>query len=80
VDTIESAGKNAYIAVFVDRKTKLLPATIMPDKTAAALNRAAVRAFKPIPAPMRNTLTLDNGKLFRWTSVSPIPITHGNGG
>jgi hypothetical protein len=61
-DTIESAGKNAYIATFVDRKTKLLLAKIMPDKTAAALNKAAVRAFKPIPAPMRNTLTPDNGK------------------
>jgi IS30 family transposase len=63
-DTIESAGKNAYIATFVDRKTKLLLAEIMPDKSAATLNRAAVRAFKPIAAPMRNTLTLDNGKEF----------------
>jgi IS30 family transposase len=36
----------------------------MPDKTAAALNRAAIHAFKPIPAQMRNTLTLDNGKEF----------------
>jgi IS30 family transposase len=63
-DTIESAGKNAYIATFVDRKTKLLLAKIMPNKTAAALNKAALRAFKPVPAPMRNTLTLDNGKEF----------------
>jgi IS30 family transposase len=29
-DAIESAGKNAYIAIFVDRKTKLLLAKIMP--------------------------------------------------
>jgi IS30 family transposase len=36
----------------------------MPDKTAAALNRAAIRAFKPIPAQMRSTLTRDNGKEF----------------
>jgi IS30 family transposase len=62
-DAIESAGKNACIAAFVDRKTKLLPAKIMPDK-AAALNGAAIRAFKPIPAQMRNTPTLDNGKEF----------------
>jgi Zn ribbon nucleic-acid-binding protein len=34
------------------------------NNTAAALNKAAVRAFKPIPAPMRNTLTPDNGKEF----------------
>ena len=36
----------------------------MPDKTAAGLTKAAIRAFKPIPAPLRNTLTLDNGKEF----------------
>ncbi|MDR2435212.1 MAG: IS30 family transposase [Treponema sp.] len=29
-----------------------------------SLNRAVIRAFKPIPAPMRNTLRLDNGKEF----------------
>jgi IS30 family transposase len=48
----------------VDRKTKLLLAKIMADKSAATLNRAAVRAFKPMPADMRNTLTVDNGKEF----------------
>jgi IS30 family transposase len=61
---MESAGKNAYIAAFVGQKTKLLPAQIMPDKTAAALNKAALRAFKPVPAPMRNTLRPDKGKEF----------------
>jgi IS30 family transposase len=63
-DTVECAGKNACLATFVDRKTKLLLANIMPDKTAAALNRSAVRAFKPISDQMRNALTLDNGKEF----------------
>jgi IS30 family transposase len=63
-DSIESAGKNAYIATFVDRKTKFLPAKVMPDKAAATLNKAAVRAFKPIPPQMWNTLTPDNGKEF----------------
>jgi IS30 family transposase len=63
-DTIESAGKNAYIATFVDRKTKFLLAKVMPDKRAASLNHAAVRAFEPIPAQLRNTLTVDNGKEF----------------
>jgi IS30 family transposase len=61
---VESTGRNACRATFVDRKIKLLLAKILPDKTAAPLNKAAVRAFKPIPAPMRNTLTLDNGKEF----------------
>jgi IS30 family transposase len=36
----------------------------MPDKAAATLNKAAVRACKLIPPQMRNTLTLDNGKEF----------------
>jgi IS30 family transposase len=49
-DTIESAGKSAYIATFVDRKTKFLPAKIMPDKRADTLNKAAVHAFRGIPA------------------------------
>jgi IS30 family transposase len=48
-DAVESAEKRAYIAAFVDRKTKLLPAKIMPDETAAALNRAAVRASSRYP-------------------------------
>ncbi|MDR2797895.1 MAG: IS30 family transposase, partial [Treponema sp.] len=63
-DTRESAGKNVYIATFVDRKTKVLRAKIIPDKRATTVNKAAVRAFKPISAPMRDTLTLDNGKEF----------------
>jgi IS30 family transposase len=50
--------------VFVDRKTTFLLAKVMPDKTAAALNKAAIRSFHPIPAYIRNTLTLDNGKEF----------------
>jgi IS30 family transposase len=63
-DTIESAGKSASIAAFVDRKTKLLLAKLMPDKRADTLNKAAVRAFRGIPAEARRTLTLDNGKEF----------------
>jgi IS30 family transposase len=63
-DTVESAGKSAYIATFVDRKTKFLLAKLMPDKRASTLNKAAVRAFRGIPPEARNTLTLDNGKEF----------------
>jgi IS30 family transposase len=37
-DIIENAGKKAYIATFVDRKTKALLAKVMSDKTAVALN------------------------------------------
>jgi IS30 family transposase len=63
-DTVESAGKSAYIATVVDRKSKILLAKIMQNKMALTLNKAAVRAFRPIPSDQRNTLTLDNGKEF----------------
>jgi IS30 family transposase len=52
-DTIESAGKNASIATFVDRNTAFLLAKGMPNKMAAMLNKAAVRAFRPIPGETR---------------------------
>jgi IS30 family transposase len=42
----------------------VLLAKLMPDKAAATLNKAAIRAFKPLSAHLRNTLTLDNGKEF----------------
>jgi IS30 family transposase len=63
-DTIESAGKNAYIATFVGQKTKFLLARLMPDKTVASLNKAAADAFGLVPDQMRHTLTVDNGKEF----------------
>jgi IS30 family transposase len=63
-DTVESAGKNAYIATFVDRNAKLLLAKIMPNKMAPTLNQAAIRAFRSIAPDRRGTLTVDNGKEF----------------
>jgi IS30 family transposase len=79
-----------YRELFVDWKTKLLLANIIPDKSAATLNKTAVRAFKPIPDQMRNTLTVDNGKEFAaHKSLSQAfemdiyfahPYTHGRGG
>ena len=63
-DTIEGAGKQGYIATFVDRKTKLLIARKMENKKADTMVISAVKAFKEIPADFRETLTLDNGKEF----------------
>ena len=63
-DTIERAGTKASIATFVDRNTTVLPANLLPDTAAATLNKAAIRAFTPLSAPLRNTLTLDNGTEF----------------
>jgi IS30 family transposase len=36
----------------------------MLDKTALALNKAAIRVFRPVPQELRNTLTRDKGKEF----------------
>jgi IS30 family transposase len=84
-NTIESAS----IATFVDRKTKVLLAKLMPDKRADTLNKAAVRAFRGIPPEARHTLTLDNGKEFAahgalsqalsFDIFLPIPIIPGSG-
>jgi IS30 family transposase len=63
-DTVEGAGKTAYIAIFVDKTTKYLLAKAMPDKPAQTLNRADWRAYKGVPAELINTLTVDNGKEF----------------
>jgi IS30 family transposase len=63
-DTVEGAGKTAYIAAFVDKTTKYLLAKVTPDKPAKTLNRAARRAYKGVPQGLINTLTVDNGKEF----------------
>jgi IS30 family transposase len=63
-DTMEGAGKTAYIAAFVDKTTKLLRGKVMPDKTAATLNKAAIRAFRSIPDEYIKTVTVGNGKEF----------------
>jgi IS30 family transposase len=63
-DTVEGAGKTAYIATFVDKTTKLLKGKVMPNKAAATLNKAALRAFRSIPDECLKTLTVDNGKEF----------------
>jgi IS30 family transposase len=57
-DTVEGAGKTAYIATFVDKTSKLLVAKVMPNKAAATLNRAAIRAFNPVPDDCIKTFPL----------------------
>jgi len=63
-DTIESAGKKAYIATFVERKTNYLIAGKMANKCSSTLNKTAVKAFSFIPKIYRKTLTVDSGKEF----------------
>ena len=53
------------MATFVDRKSLLLVAAAMPNKTSGALYDAAIEAFiGTVPKRLRHTLTVDNGKEF----------------
>lgn len=63
-DTIIGRNQQGAVATFVDRKSLYIVAAHMPNRTAEALNRAAAVAFKAIPASIRHTLTVDNGKEF----------------
>lgn len=63
-DTMWGTSRKAYLATFVERKSLYLIARKMNDRTASALNRAAVAGFKAIPKALRKTLTVDNGKEF----------------
>jgi IS30 family transposase len=56
--------KNTSIATFVDKTSTVLVAKVMPNKAAATLNRAAIRAFRAIPNDFIKTITFDNGKEF----------------
>ncbi len=53
---------NGAIATFVERKSKLLRAALLPDQTAAEMTKGARRAFSDIPRTWRHTMTHDNGR------------------
>jgi hypothetical protein len=55
--------------VSIDERPKIVEEKSRADET--SLNRAALRAFKLIPAPMQNTLKLDNGRNSRRTRACP---------
>ena len=63
-DTMVGRLMKGYIATFVERKSRLLVARLMPNKRAATLNQAALRAFGNISKDFIHTLTLDNGSEF----------------
>ncbi len=63
-DTVEGGGKKGYVGTFVDRKSKYLIAFPLKRKTASKLVQGACKAFAQIPANMKKTITVDNGKEF----------------
>ncbi|MBI3331728.1 IS30 family transposase [Candidatus Peregrinibacteria bacterium] len=53
---------NGAIATFVERKSKLLRAALLPDQTALEMTKGARKAFSDIPSAWRRTMTHDNGR------------------
>jgi IS30 family transposase len=53
---------NGAIATFVERKSKLLRAALLPDQTALEMTKGARKAFNDIPSAWRHTMTHDNGR------------------
>lgn len=63
-DTVAGRGGSGAIVTCVERRSGYLVTAKMADLRAATLNRAAGRAFRAVPAALRRTLTVDNGKEF----------------
>ena len=63
-DTIGGKKSSGYISTNVERKSRYLIATKLPDKKAESLNLISIKAFWRIPKKMRKTLTVDNGREF----------------
>jgi IS30 family transposase len=63
-DTVEGAKGSGHITTHVERKSRYLIAAKLANKTAAVTSQVVTSAFRKIPAALRHTLTLDNGKEF----------------
>jgi len=57
-------AKKGRLASFVERKSRYVVISRLPDGRAVELNAAAVRCFKKIPRRWRKTITSDNGSEF----------------
>lgn len=63
-DMVEGARKRGYLATHVERKSRYVFVLKLPNKSAAAFNRATIRRFQKLPPQLRRTWTVDNGKEF----------------
>lgn len=63
-DTVIGARRQSAMVTHVERKSGYLLAAKLKARRSAAVNRASKRLFAAIPAQLRRTLTLDNGKEF----------------
>ena len=63
-DTVRGANWSGCIATHVERKSRYVPLSKLPDRTHKAFTEAAIAAFKNIPANRRRSFTVDHGKEF----------------
>jgi transposase, IS30 family len=63
-DSLEGAKGTGALATHVERKSRYLLTARLLDKKAATMTEASINAFRSIPKPFRETLTVDNGKEF----------------
>lgn len=63
-DTIEGAKHRGYVGSFVERKSRLVLLTPLPNKRSETLNAGLAHRMKSVPKKLRRTITLDNGKEF----------------
>jgi len=61
-DTVEGRKGSGGMATHVERSSRYLIATRLPDKTAETFTTRSIKAFRPVPRALRHSLTLDNGK------------------
>jgi IS30 family transposase len=69
-DTVLGAKRKGAVVTLVERKSRVLLASKLHDRTALTLARVANRLFKRLTKAWRRTLTLDNGMEFaRFKSI-----------
>lgn len=76
-DTVVGPPRKSVLVTHVERKSGYLLAAKIEGRRSEAVNRASYRLFQSIPAQLRRTVTLDNGKEFagyedlsRWTGMA----------
>jgi transposase, IS30 family len=63
-DSIVGRGGRSAIASQIERKSRLLEARALKDRSARSWSQQAVSALKRLPEKLRRTLTVDNGSEF----------------
>ena len=63
-DTVVSPGRRSGLVTMVDRKSGYVRIHKTANLKAATTRRAAYRSLRDLPAELRRTMTLDNGKEF----------------